>query len=104
MDAETTVTTTWEFPRSITFDKVSDYAVSFMDFPENGHLHMDLSKTSSIHSSFIGFLIHVQFTLNRGGGELHLKLSYTAERLLVLLNLIHYFKPPRVVMPAQLSA
>lgn len=90
---EPIIDSTWIFPESITFDAVSEYAETFHSVCGNRNMVFDLSQTHNIHSSFIGFLIHARHTLHKEGGQLHLLLSYTVERLLVLLDLMEYFSP-----------
>ncbi len=101
---EPIIDSTWVFPESISFDAVSEYAETFHSISGNRNMVFDLSQTHNIHSSFIGFLIHARHTLRTEGGQLHLHLSYTVERLLVLLNLMEYFSPDIRVVSRRKSA
>jgi anti-anti-sigma regulatory factor len=104
MNAKEHGTITWSFPANITFDLVSEYSLAFSDISMNKKIVFDMSRTTSIHSSFIGFLIHTEHTMRSRKGTLYIELSYTAERLLTLLNIINYFKNVELVKQHQLSA
>lgn len=89
----------WTFPETITFESVSYYSQRFEDLTERDGITFDLSHTESIHSSFIGFLIHAKHMLNKEGTSLRLILSFTAERIMIMLNILDYFAP-EVAVPA----
>lgn len=83
----------WLFPESIKFESVADYMQHFEQVDTSAHITFDLSDTTTIHSSFIGFLIHVKHMTQQNGGKLSLVLSFTAERILIMLNILDYFAP-----------
>jgi len=83
----------WDFPKSITFEEVSEYLESLKNIKPGEALTLDLSKTVSIHSSFIGFLIHAKHYMNKNNGRLILLVSMTVEKILIMLNIIDYFSP-----------
>ncbi len=83
----------WEFPKSINIEEVSEYVESLKNVKPGEVVTLDLSRTVSIHSSFIGFLIHAKHYMNKNGGTLVLLLSLTVEKILIMLNIIDYFSP-----------
>lgn len=89
--------TCWTFSENIKFEEVSEYLDRFKHVDASGKIVFDLSKTLSIHSAFIGFMIHAKHTTIRNGGNLTLLLSYTVERILVMLNIMDFFAPAEIV-------
>ena len=81
----------WVFPENISFESVAEYNQLFQSLQNPDDLVFDLSQTENMHSSYIGFLIHTKHTLNRSGASLRLILSFTAEKILTMLNVLEYF-------------
>lgn len=92
------------FPENILFEDVSSYDSKINGKNESKHLIFDLSNTVNFHSSFIGFLIHTKFVTKKNNIRLSLLLSFTAERLLALLNILEYFEPEIEVLIKRKSA
>ncbi len=86
------VQTTWSFPYEIEFETATELARRLCDLSgaENTVI-FDLSKTKSVHSSFVGFLIHTKHYLESNGMRLVLKTSPQIDKVLALLNLGTYF-------------
>jgi hypothetical protein len=83
----------WEFPKNINIEKVSEYIEGLKNIKPGENVTLDLRKTISIHSSFIGFLIHTKHYMQKNGGSLCILLSLTVEKILIMLNIIDYFSP-----------
>lgn len=94
----------WIFPENISFEAVANYSQLFEGISSEKIITFDLSETENIHSSFIGFLIHTKHVLTRQGGSLKLIVSFTAERILVMLNILDYFAPEITITPARKTA
>ncbi len=86
-------TNRWVFPKSISIEEVPDYLNAMKLIDARGSIVFDLTHTTSIHSSFIGFLIHSKHTIEGNGGKLILHLSMTVEKILVMLKINDYFSP-----------
>lgn len=82
---------TTRFPKHITLEKVHEYTDAYSDIHSGDNILFDLSETTSIHSSFIGFLLHTHHQCLKKGAEFQLDLSLTADRLLIMLNLDSHF-------------
>ena len=65
----------WTFPLQIDFEKVTQYINRFEEQKYNNKIIFDLSKTTYIHSSFIGFLIHAKLKIEKEGGILQILIS-----------------------------
>ncbi|MDY6970669.1 MAG: STAS domain-containing protein [Spirochaetota bacterium] len=78
------------FPLNISFEMVSSYLKRFERESHNSSIIFDLSKTETIHSSFIGFLIHAKQKTEKGGGKLTIIISPSMERIFIMLNIIEY--------------
>ncbi len=81
----------WVFPDNISFEEVPTYVDKFSKLDADKDLTFDLSKTESMHSSFIGYLLHVQNTMRNRDRTLDLILSLTVVKTLIMLNIINYF-------------
>jgi len=101
-DMEGSVTV--KFPQHIGFLDVPEYMEVFKGMNHNGTVIFDLSETVNLHSSFIGFLIHAKHTISREKGKLTLLLSFTVEKLLIMLNIIDFFTPEIEVIITRKSA
>ena len=88
----------WKFPENIKFDAISEYLHKFDDINRGNNIVFDLTGTRNLHSSFIGFLIHVKHNLKKRGGNLSLQLSFTVEKILIMLNVMEYFSPDTVTI------
>jgi hypothetical protein len=80
----------WSFPMDIAFDMVPIYVKDFEEALFDQRIIFDLSRTKSIHSSFIGFLIDTKQKIEREGGNLELNISPELEKILVKRGLIKY--------------
>lgn len=78
------------FPRDISFEEVPLYMENF-DKTARGNVIFDLTMTESLHSSFLGFMIHAHRSIQKRGGTLLLLPSDTVEKLLLMMNLSDYF-------------
>ncbi len=67
--------TVWRFPREIDFSLVSQYLKMMEKYNPDHILVFDLNDTEVVHSSFIGFLIHVKEKLEQDGVRLILETS-----------------------------
>ena len=81
----------WVFPRNISFESVAEYNQLFESLQHPADLTFDLTQTENMHSSYIGFLIHAKHSLNKKGASLSLILSFTAEKILTMLNIVEHF-------------
>lgn len=90
--------TKWTFPKNISLTQVSEYAEKFENNKLQKKIIFDLSRTTDFHSSFIGFLINSKFESRKNNKELCLVLSYPAERILAMLNIINFFLPEIVLI------
>ncbi len=94
----------WTFPETISLETVTLYIDRFEGEDLGADFTFDLTGTGSIHSSFIGFLIHVKHQTGKHGGRLRLVLSLSMERILVMLNVLDFFMPDVVTVPARKTA
>lgn len=83
----------WSFPPRISLDEVPGYLEKLKGMDMTGTVYFDLTDTVTIHSSFIGFLIHAKHTIRNNGGRLVLELSSTIEKILARLNIADFFTP-----------
>jgi len=83
-------TGTMTFPRMIDFSVAAHYIQAIEKAPGRT-LVFDLEATEIIHSSFIGFMIHVKEEMENSGGRLIVKLSPSLEKTFRRLNLGEYF-------------
>ncbi len=81
----------WNFPEIIQFEEVPTYVDRFKRMNTLEDVIFDLSRTKSMHSSFIGFLIHVQDIINRRNQTLHLNFSLDVLRTLAKMNIANFF-------------
>ena len=81
------------FPQKIKFEEVSIYLQKFEKMDHNSTIIFDMSKTSNIHSSFIGFLIHAKSCVNRNNNIIILVLSHTVKKIFLMLDILDYFLP-----------
>lgn len=86
----------WTFPHQIKFEEVSHYLTHFEAYSREKHIIFDLRNTTTIHSSFIGFLLHVKKNIEEKNGKFELKLSYTAAKIFQMLNILEHLSPVTV--------
>lgn len=86
------------FPPQIGFMEVSEYMERFNQIEYNTAITFDLRDSVSIHSSFIGFLIHAKHMISKNNGKMTLILSLTAEKVLAMLNILDYFASEIIVL------
>jgi anti-anti-sigma regulatory factor len=87
------VHTTWLFPHEIEFQTATELTQRLCDLAGTDNtVIFDLSKTKSVHSSFVGFLIHTKNYLESNGMRLVLRTSPQIDKVLALLNLGSYFR------------
>jgi len=79
------------FPEKIDFAAATHLSQQMREtlFPES--VEFDLTKTDSIHSSFIGFLILAKYLMNKRGVSLHLRISPHIRRVFDMLELNSFF-------------
>lgn len=85
--------TIWRFPREIDFSLVSQYLKMMEKYNPDHVLVFDLNDTETIHSSFIGFLIHAKEKLEHDGVLLVLEMSPSLRKLMTRMKLSEYFTP-----------
>jgi anti-anti-sigma regulatory factor len=81
----------WMFPDIIEFETAPMLARCMDEFNRKDEIVFDLSKTTTIHSSFIGFLIHLKYTFDAQGRRFLLKTSPDIDRIFWLLHLNDFF-------------
>ncbi len=84
---------TWTFPKEIDFCLVPQYVKRIEREAAPQVIIFDLTGTEKIHSSFIGFLIHVKGLVDERGGTLVLKISPSLQRLFAMMKIADYFTP-----------
>ena len=84
---------TWKFSNSVKPEQVSECLEQLSLIGPGTTLKLDLSETTDIHSNFIGFLIHARNHMQKTGGKLTLIISFTIEKILIMLNIWDYFSP-----------
>ncbi len=83
----------WSFPSQINFEMVTRYLKRFENTRCDQKITFDLTNTDYIHSSFVGFLIHVKLKTEKEGGIFKLMISPELEKIFVSMNLdkfLHY--------------
>ncbi len=78
---------TWSFPEHINFEILTHYLKKFDEENHNQKFIFNLSKTTYIHSSFIGFLINFKDKIEKKGGNLELLISPELEKFFNKINL-----------------
>ncbi len=81
----------WHFPDTIDFETAPRLAGRMEELSIQDKILFDLSRTTAVHSSFIGLLIHLKNSLECRGGILMLKTSPDIDRILEMLNLDDFF-------------
>ncbi len=84
--------TSWTFPEEISFSSVHEYAMQFQALQNPADVIFDLSATSRLHTSFIGFLISTRHTLAGKGIGFRLRASDELEQILRRMKLGDYFE------------
>jgi len=77
----------WAFPETIGFESVPGYLSSFMELADYNEIIYDLSGTRTLHTSFIGFLIHTKHLAHKKNMSIKLILSPAAAKILKMLEL-----------------
>ncbi len=95
---------TWTFPEDIKFEDVSSFSDRLEREMGEKNIIFDLTSTLNMHSSFIGFLIHAKHLLAMNGNNLLLRISFTVEKILIMLNIMEYFTPDTVTVFNKKSA
>jgi hypothetical protein len=80
----------WSFPIDIAFEIVPVYVKNFEQASYDQRIIFDLSRTKSIHSSFIGFLINTKQKIDKLGGYLELNISPEIEKIFIEKGLIKF--------------
>ncbi len=83
----------WSFPDIIDFEMAPILMKQIEEY-QGAAILFDLSNTKTIHSSFIGLLIHAKKMLESGGADFFLKTSPDIDKLFGMLNLGDYFSRP----------
>lgn len=86
----------WKFPEKIDFSNAALYSKKMMKNSSKNFI-FDLSKTTYVHISFIGFLIDIKNSIEKNGGYLNLKASDYLKNLLNQCKLHDYFLPTFIV-------
>jgi len=97
-------TNLWIFPQNIGFKDTASYMERLETLKEDCAITFDLRQTVTIHSSFIGFLIHAKIQANIKHCRLSMLLSMTVERILIMLNVIDFFSPEIICISNKKSA
>lgn len=90
----------WQFPENVNFIMAHDCMNRLKEISHARRFTFDLSKTETIHSSFIGFLIHANQVTGKEGGELHISLSPSLKKIFMMLKIFEYFPNISVNEPA----
>lgn len=77
----------WTFPETISYENVPGYLSFYMEQKGFSEFIFDLSRTITLHSSFIGFLIHIKQQSHKKNISIKLILSPTAGQILKMLDL-----------------
>lgn len=80
----------WVFPEAISYENVPGYLSSFKRQKGFSEIVLDLSKTITFHSSFIGFLLHIKQMGHKKDVSIKLVLSPSAINTLKMLNLYDF--------------
>ena len=80
----------WVFPETISYEDVPGYLSSFKRQKGFSEIVLDLSKTITFHSSFIGFLLHTRQLGQKKNISIKLVLSPSAGHILKMLNLYDF--------------
>lgn len=80
----------WVFPETISYENVPGYLSSFMLQKGYSEMVLDLSKTLTFHTSFIGFLLHIKQLGHKKNISIKLILSPSAVSTLKMLNLYDF--------------
>jgi len=83
----------WIFPQEIKFNEVPDFLERLDEYEMGTRIVLDLRKTETVHSSFIGFLIHLMENTRKARGDLFILPSCSFEKVLLMMGLYEYFSP-----------
>ena len=86
----------WAFPETIGYETVPGYLSYLMELAHYNELIFDLSRTRTLHTSFIGFLLHSRQMASRNNMDIKLILSPTAANILKMLELYDFLTSPAV--------
>ena len=81
----------WKFPETISYESVPGYITILNDKHLRQELIIDLTNTETLHTSFIGFLLHAKQVIEKNSGTLEIKLSKRSEKIFHMLNIHEYF-------------
>jgi hypothetical protein len=84
----------WAFPETIGYESVPGYLSCFMELTNYRELIFDLSRTKTLHTSFIGFLLHTRQLAYKNNMDIKLILSPTASNILKMLELYDFLTSP----------
>lgn len=98
------VNSKWIFPQNIKFDEVPDFLERLEEYDTRKRVILDLRKTDTVHSSFIGFLIHAKEIIRKSSGELVILPSCPLEKILIMMGLYDYFSPAVITSLRKKSA
>lgn len=83
----------WHFPDNIELEYATSLTRKMKEMKLNyDEIIFDLSNLTRAHSSFIGFLIHAKFSLEKGGKKFVLLTSPYLDTILEMLCLNDVFK------------
>jgi anti-anti-sigma regulatory factor len=82
---------TISFPDVIEFESATHFSKELQNMNLEDEIVFDLTETTRIHSSFIGFLMHTKYMLEGNGKRLVLRTSPQIDRLFSMLNLTEFF-------------
>ena len=82
---------TISFPDVIEFESATNFSKELQNMDLEDEVVFDLTETTRIHSSFIGFLMHTKYMLEGSGKKLVLRTSPQIDRLFSMLNLTDFF-------------
>lgn len=83
---------TMKFPRHISFELVPRYLEILKQESMPRDMHMDLSMTELVHSSFIGFLLDAKNIAEKNDRRLTLSVSGTVTKTLKMLGIYNHFQ------------
>lgn len=80
------------FPRHVSFELVPRYIEMLKSENMPHDVHIDLSMTELMHSSFIGFLLDAKNVAEKNDKKLTIRVSGTVEKTLKMLGVYNHFQ------------
>lgn len=87
----------WVFPKEINFIETAGYAKKYRGLVNRNLFFFDLTQTTTMHTSFLGFLITVKHDLDKNGGRLILNTSNEISNLFAKMKITDFFTDSKSV-------